>query len=96
MWKYKMIKREYSPTKSGKNWSTVQDCMETKIVDEQFYKNYVDSIPFFNNFGYGAYCRGFREYTKAGNIITKVVTVSPGRDKKIVTRFYLIDEEESA
>lgn len=92
MWNYKMIKYEYSPTKSGKTWSSIPDSKEERIVDDRFYNNYIDSIPFFNNFGYGAYCRGFRSYTIAGNIITRVITVSPGKDRRIVVNFCPVEE----
>lgn len=85
--KITMHKSRYERTKSAKNFSTIPTESTTQVVTESFYKNYIDSISFFNNFGYGASCRGYKNYTLNGYIITKVVTISPYHLEKIVTVF---------
>jgi hypothetical protein len=77
----------YGRTKSGKGWKSKPDEVKTEVVNAQFYTNYVQSIPFFNNFGFGAYCRATRNYTVAGYLPVVITTVSPGREVKRVTKF---------
>ena len=89
--KITMTQKRYERTKSGKNFSTIPIESTTQVATESFYKNYIDSISFFNNFGYGASCRGYKNYTLNGYIITKVVTISPFHLTKIVTEF-IFDE----
>lgn len=80
----KIIKKEatYTRTASGKSWKKKPESVEEKTVDARFYNNYVQSIPFFNNWGDGAYCRANWGYTYVGYIPVHVVTVSPYRDVK--------------
>ena len=81
-------KREvYSRTASGKSWKKYPDSVTTEEVERTFYNNFVDSVRFFNNFGFGASCRAFRSYTIAGYIPTRIVTISPGRSEKHVDEF---------
>ena len=81
------IENRYEKTSSGKNWKNKPYYTETETVTEEHYNNYVDSVPFFNNFGYGAYCRAYYGYCKAGYKPLIIVTVNPGRTEKIITRF---------
>lgn len=74
-------------TKSGKSWKSKPESIEKKIFEAKNYENYITSIPFFNSFGSGAYCRGYNSYTTAGYLPTKVVTVSPFRETKKITTF---------
>ena len=80
----------YSRTDSGKSWRRKPDAVRREVVDADFYSNFVSSIDWFNSWGDGAYCRGGREYTVAGYIPTKVVTVSPHRVTKQVDTFVFI------
>lgn len=79
--------KTFSRTESGKSWKAKPDTIEKETVSAQFYTNYVDSVSFFNNYGYGASCRAYKGYCKAGFIPVKVTTVSPFRETKIVTTF---------
>ena len=83
-----MKKETYLKTTSGKSWKSKPETVENETISADFYKNYVDSVPFFNNFGYGASCRAYKGYCMAGYIPVKVVTISPQQEKKIVTTFY--------
>lgn len=74
-------------TGSGKNWKSKPEETEESIVSEEFYNNFVESIRFFNRFGYGAYCRAYKGYTYIGYKPIKVITVSPGRDTKLIDTF---------
>lgn len=92
---YSICKRTetYSCTKSGK-WRKNPDSVAMEKVSAEHYTNYVTAVPFFNNFGHGAYCRAHWNYCIAGYLPTEIVTVSPGRDTKVVTyfNFYIVKE----
>ena len=90
---------EYRKTESGKSWQSKPVSVKREVINAEFYQNYVSSIPFFNNFGDGAYCRAQKAYTCAGYLPTRIVTVSPGRERKIVADFEFVSKshmEESA
>lgn len=82
-----MTKEIYFRTGSGKNWKTKPSTVEKETVSNKVYNNYVNSIPFFNNFGHGAYCRAHYGYTYAGYIPVSIVTVSPGQTEKHIVKF---------
>lgn len=86
---YRITKTEkrYSRTASGKSWKKNPDSVTKEEITKEHYDNYIDSVPFFNRFGYGAYCRAHRGYTYMGYIPVSVVTVNPGRTEKIVAQF---------
>ena len=89
-----MRKKEYSRTESGKSWRKNPDNVECCVYDAEHYTNYITAIPFFNNFGDGAYCRGRRNYTCAGYLPTEVVSVGPFNCKKVVAEFEFISKRE--
>lgn len=76
----------YHLTASGKSWKKNPDNVNTETVNEQHYRNYVDSVSFFNGFG-GGTCRAERGYTYAGYIPVRITTISPDRQTKLVARF---------
>ena len=82
-----LTKKEYSRTASGKSWKTKPDAENVENVAAAFYTNYIKSVPFFNNFGGGAYCRAQYNYTPAGYLPTTITTVSPEQNRKIVAVF---------
>ena len=84
----------YSRTASGKNWKSKPDSVKTEVVDAEFYTNYITSIPFFDCFGFGAYCKAEQGYTVAGYLPTKIISVSPFHEVKKVTRFNITDKKE--
>ena len=83
-------KKVYTRTDSGKSWKNKPDSITRTVIDIEHYNNYVTSIPFFNRFGNGAYCRGTYEYTCAGYIPTSIVTVSPFKEIKHIDTFIFI------
>ena len=78
---------KYKRTASGKSWKSKPECVKDEIIDAEHYENYIRSIPFFNNYGNGAYCRAEYEYTYAGYLPTKVTTVSPFQEIKLIAEF---------
>lgn len=86
--------KTYSRTASGKSWKSKPDEIECEIQKPEWYENYITSIPFFNNFGYGASCRGQYSYTMAGYIPTEVTSISPGQTTKKVAEFEFIYKPE--
>lgn len=85
---------EFSSTPSGKSWRKTPVSVSRKVVSPEWYTNYITAIPFFNNFDHGAYCRAKQGYTRAGYLPTEVVTVSPGRERKIVAEFDFLSRSE--
>ena len=85
---------EYLSTPSGKSWRKNPVSVSRKVVDAEWYTNYVTAIPFFDNFGNGAYCRAKQTYTCAGYLPTEVVSVSPGMERKIVAEFEFLPRRE--
>lgn len=81
---------KYSRTTSGKSWKSKPDEVENEIIPPECYQNYITSIPFFNNFGYGAYCRAKFSYNEPGYLPTTVTTVSPFQDTKIIANFWFL------
>ncbi|MBS1412887.1 MAG: hypothetical protein HPZ00_06220 [Christensenellaceae bacterium] len=81
------VSQTFSRTASGKSWRSKPDEIQTEAVSAENYTNYINAIPFFNNWGDGAYCRAAWTYTMAGYLPTTVTTVSPYRETKIITYF---------
>lgn len=79
-------------TKSGKSWKSKPESIEKKVFSAKNYENYVTSVPFFNNYGFGAYCRCYCYYTEAGYIPAEIITVSPFRKKKEIITFRFISK----
>lgn len=85
-----MTKKEYISTDNCK-WNLAKT--DTREITPEFYTNYITAIPFFNNFGQGASCEGYKTKTKAGILPTEVITISPGIEKKIVTTFSFTEKQ---
>ena len=83
----------YTQTASGKGFKSKPDSVTTETVTAEHYKNYIDAIQFFNSFDFCASCRGYKSYTQAGYLITKVTTISPMREQKQVARFDFVYNE---
>ena len=91
-------KRVYSAMPCGR-FRKLPDSFEYEVVEPKHYENFVTSVPFFNNWGNGAYCRCAVNQTRAGKIPTTITTVSPYRTEKHVVLFRFIskyDLEKSA
>ena len=84
----------YTRTASGKSWKGKPEATERSVISPENYTNYITSIPFFNNWGNGAYCRAGHNYTCAGYLPVSMVTVSPYKEKKIVHSFRFLSKRE--
>lgn len=73
-------KLEYLKTASGKSWQRNPATTKTTVETADFYKNYVQASRFFKS-------RDFWEFTKYGYLPTRITTVSPYEEKKIVMLF---------
>lgn len=82
--------KTYTRTASGLNWKNKPDEIEQNVYTAQNYTNYITAIPFFNNFGDGAYCRASYSYKTAGYLPTTVTTVSPYKEVKKIATFDFI------
>lgn len=80
--------------RSGKGWKRTPAEIQREVVSPQHYENYVTSVPFFNNWGDGASCRAEWSYECAGYLPTRITTVSPYREKKIVTQFWFCNKAQ--
>lgn len=80
----------YHRTASGKAWKSKPVEIEQNIYKPVNYTNYITAIPFFNNFGDGAYCRATYTYEMPGYLPTTVTSVSPGQDVKKIAVFKFI------
>lgn len=67
---------------------------EREVVTPEFYTNYITAVPFFNSFSDGASCKVKESYTPAGKIPTTIVTITPGKETKIVTNFVFLSKRE--
>lgn len=83
----------FSRTASGKSWKSKPDEIENEIIKPEHYTNYITAIPFFNNWGDGAYCRAAFTYNAPGYLPTTVTTVSPYRTTKKVACFWFFKKE---
>ena len=90
-----VTKEYYTRTKSGKSWCSKPYKTETESISGQYYENYIRSIPHFNRkiwWNEHNSCRAEWNYTWAGYIPTRVTTISPSGDEKIVAKFRFVYE----
>lgn len=87
-------KEVYYPTDSGKSFHRKPDEVKCEVVEPKHYENFVTSIPWFNNWNHGAYCRGVRNYTGAGYLPTTITTVAPYRTEKNIVTFRFINKRD--
>lgn len=85
---------KYNRTDSGKSWRSKPFEITKKVVSAEHYTNYITSIPFFNNFGDGAYCRAQWSYNVNGYLPTTITTVSPGKTEKHIAKFFFISKSD--
>lgn len=78
----------------GRRWSTEPYKVTNTVISPEFYTNFITSIPWFNNFGYRAYCRGYWRYTVAGYLPTKVITGAPDGSEKNTAEFKFIPRRD--
>lgn len=76
-----MTKESYK--KEGKKWMLT--ATETKEITETQYHRIIDAKHFFTNLG--GYERHTKSYTSAGYLVTRINSISPGRENKSVYQF---------
>lgn len=86
--------QHFSRTTSGKSWKSKPDSEECRKIPAEWYHNYFDAIPFFRNLGGSE--RVEMGYTYAGYLPVLLTSISPDREKKIVRKFYVLDDEKTA
>lgn len=77
-------RQTYHRTTSGKGWKSKPTKEYNEIVTNEFYNNFVISIPFFNNLGT---CRAKHHYTEAGYLPTIITSISPYNEIKHIDTF---------
>lgn len=87
MFTFKMTRTEFVK-KTKTTWEQVSE--ETGNVSERFYKNYTskESLQMMRRLGGSETVQ--RSYTCYGYVPTRIISTSPDRETKIITRF-LID-----
>ena len=71
--------------KAGTKTAYKQTEHTTKEIDEQHYKNIIESCPFFRRLGGSETIT--RAYTSKGYVPVKLTSISPDRQTKIVREF---------
>jgi len=89
--KFNFIEESYDRTDSGKSWKSKPYETTKKIVDVKFHTNMTcdDTCKFFRRLG-GAESVT-RSYTSQGYIVTRLVSMNPGRDVRKVRTFSVIN-----
>jgi hypothetical protein len=83
-WRFERTRETYTATAGG-NFRKRPDAIETETVNGNFYINFVQSIPWFNNSYFGETCRATWNYTPAGYIPVRIVTSKKGYMKYVDT-----------
>lgn len=78
------VHKEYERTDSGKSWKKQPTEEHAHPVTVEFYNRFINSIPFFNNWGS---CKASHTYTEVGYIPTEIISISPDKNTKMVDRF---------
>ena len=73
----------YHRTESGKSWRKKPYKTDKEVFRNQNYEWFIQSIPFFNS-------RASWNYTVAGYIPTRIITVSPEGSEKHIDRFQFV------
>ena len=84
-YKIELTEIRYSKTDSGKSWRTKADSEEVRVITFNEYFNFLSSVDFFK--GLGGSERVEKGYCIAGYIPTKLTSISPTKDAKIVRKF---------
>ena len=82
--KYELTTKKFKTTKSGKNWKSNPTETEISTIDQETYNNIFskETQRFFRRLG--GYEKATKTYTRAGHIVTNLVSISPDRSTKIV------------
>jgi len=101
-----VTKHEYSRTRSGKSWKTHPDTVgfttmpwdrrdagdDPKMWGELLHKNMTnaETLSYFRRLGGSESAQ--RSYTPVGYIVTRLVSTSPDRQKRVVRTFTISDD----
>lgn len=90
IYKYEQVKETYNLTDSGKSWKSKPSTIETEVLTEERYNNTVskDTQAFFRRLGGSETAQ--RSYTMKGYIVTRLTSINPSRDEKIVRKFLVM------
>ena len=88
----KHTKMIFESTASGKGFKKNPVSVEIEFIDESSYRNFVDSVSFFNNWGNGASCRAYYNYSSCGYHPYRITTISPFRTEKHIDLFEIIEK----
>ena len=86
-----MTETRISRTESGKSWKRKSDSEETSEIEFNEYFNYLSSVEFFKNLGGTE--RVEKGYTISGYVPTKLTSISPNKDTKIIRSFRITRKE---
>ena len=91
LYNIEMTESRMTRTASGKSWSrkNIEEVKKTIQFDEYF--NYLSSIDFFK--GLGGSERVEKSYTISGYIPTRLTSVSPDRQIKVIRQFRITRKE---
>ena len=82
-----MIEERYEKTASGKSWKKNPVSIEEREILFVEYFNYLSGVEFFRNLG--GYEKVEKSYTHKGHIPTRLTSISPNKDTKVVRKFKL-------
>lgn len=74
---------KYERPRRGSRWIETERRIE--LVNNEFYMNSVDAVPFFRNLG--GFERVELNYTRAGYLPTFINSINPDSTKKVTRRF---------
>lgn len=84
----------YTRTASGKSWKAHPDTVTREIITPEHYTNLITSVPFFNNFGFGASCRTTLNYTVAGYVPVTITTIAPYHETREVIHISFLSRDD--
>ena len=88
-----LVKEEYyTRTASGKSWKSKPDQVDLERVTPDYYYNTCDAIPFFKALGGSE--RAVFNYTYCGYLVTRITSVSPDKQNKVIRKFWILKTEE--
>ena len=91
LYNIEMTETRMSRTKTGKSWSKKNIEETKKIIDFEEYFNYLSSVQYFKNIGGSE--RVEKSYTISGYIPTRLTSVSPDRQIKVIRHFRITRKE---
>ena len=79
--------KKFTRTATGKNWKRTPLSEQVEEITAQNYERYIQAIPEFRKYGYGASCKCKSNNTIVGYMPTIITAICPGSQQKIVISF---------